>query len=161
LAHHARALPASRRRLSRPRRDQLAGKLIELLITVRADARKAEELRHGRLNRKGWPIWASPSKTGGRDRLDSQQVAAEITSGANGFISSHRILGIDPGLNITGYAVIRSLLLGVPNSARRAWFAAGPKDRSRCGWSRSTTASAKSSQQLQPAMMAIEELYSH
>ena len=71
-----------------------------------------------------------------------------------------RILGIDPGLNITGYGVLE-IGSGRRNCARRAWSAAN-----RAG---SLTARLLEIHQgvadviaaLKPSVMAMEQLYSH
>ena len=72
-----------------------------------------------------------------------------------------RILGIDPGLNITGYGVLEAGRWPLAASARRAWSAATPRGSLTKRLLEIHEGVADVIASLKPEVMALEELYSH
>ena len=97
--------------------DELVGKLMRAGDRTARRRPQEEELRHGRPDSQGADrARASRSKTGRRHRVDTH--ANDRTDAAI------RILGIDPGSEITGYGVLEVVAAPASSCARPAWSAA-------------------------------------
>ena len=112
--------------------------------------------------RNRWPRWAHAGGPARRHAMD------DLTSGRGHTAtclhpashSSARILGIDPGLKITGYGVVEAA-----DGRLRLCEAGVVRGRATGRWPRGSTRSTQGvptwSRSLKPGVMAIEELYAH
>ncbi len=130
---HARPVPhAARPSPAAATMTRLVGKLMSLVIELRAAARgKKDFATADRIRQALTEIGITLEDRARRHRVDRQMTASK---------DSLRILGIDPGLNITGYGVLEVDARPAWRCARRAWCAARSRVRSPRGWPRSTPA---------------------
>ena len=147
--------------------DELTGKLMELLIELRAEARKkkdfatADQIRNA-LAEIGVVLEDRPAARSGRRRNGRVASGGGLTS----FIHDPAPHAIRPhprhrpGLNITGYGVLESAA-GRCGCARRAWSAASRAARSPAGLLEIHQGVADVIAALRPGVMALEQLYSH